>query len=405
MEDMICRYRRITSGAALLGAILLICSQAHATVFSVRKDGAVLCNGQPIFPAGFYHVSWQGRHKAPEQHDDLKAVAATGATLFHPSINRQKADETMLDIAASNGVYVIGSVNPKIRAEIAGKFSSHPAILGWNIGDDVSKLKSGEPIRTEHEKIKRASPDKLTYVSAYNSGEDWFPGLGAEAWMEAGAEIIGMQSYPIPWEAEVGRFGAFDYAPGHHSTCNYRARPFYAIKRTVEKARGFGHKAVFSNTQCFKWKRKGAHWRKPTPAELRNMTYQAVVAGANGILFYTFYDSGNYLPDAPELLEEGKRLIGELKQIEPYLVSGTWELQIPGENEQDRVFYSTWTCNGKTLFIAVNTDTQNRPLSHPTSGSVIRQLPGNGAGNATIRNGRLWADIPVEGVLVCEISP
>jgi hypothetical protein len=67
-------------------------------------------------------------------------------------------------------------------------------------------------------------------------------------------------------------------------------------------------KAVYANVQAFAWqnKKKGESHpiRVPTFDEVRNMTYQALLAGAKGIIYYTYHDEDWHLSSYPALWGE-----------------------------------------------------------------------------------------------------
>ncbi len=61
--------------------------------------------------------------------------------------------------------------------------------------------------------------------------------------------------------------------------------------------------------------------RYPTPAEHRMMTYMTVQSGAKGFLWYTFkWGQGSLPDDEPVLWQEHKRIMAELKELEPVIV-------------------------------------------------------------------------------------
>lgn len=55
------------------------------------------------------------------------------------------------------------------------------------------------------------------------------------------------------------------------------------------------------------------------------MTYQAMLAGVNGILYYSYYDETAYLPNNKPLWGMLKKLNQEIKTLNPALVSGGFQ--------------------------------------------------------------------------------
>ena len=81
------------------------------------------------------------------------------------------------------------------------------------------------------------------------------------------------------------------------------------------------------------------------------MTYQALVAGVKGIIYYTYYDRSWYLPDHPQLWEGLKSLVPEINTMTPFLLQGSWrKIDVNYQN----VFGAIWVLNDKALVIITN---------------------------------------------------
>ncbi len=369
----------------------------------VLPGGAIAADGKPFYPVGFYHVSWVKDRMGADALADFRAIAGDGFDFLHPTIDLRPDCEKTLALAAREGLWVIPEVNAKVLERVIAKHRHQPAILAWNVGDDITGEATVEEVRARCERVKALSPRHLTYASAYNSGEAWLGKPGAEAWFGAGVDLLGMQSYPVPWEPEHGRHGGFDYAPGPHAKGNFRARVFYGMRRTVDKARAAGRHGVIANLQSFRWDRKGPQWRWPSPDEAENMTWQAVVAGVNGILYYTYYDEGSFIPDRPELWDRLKRLRADLETLEPVLAGGR---RTPGpapEEPGQAVFWSFWEHAGELTLIAVNTSPDRNPapvaidLPEGAAGPYQPAFPGKPL-RLGISGRRLEGALPFEGV-------
>ncbi len=398
---------RLCRSAVLLLLVATV-SFAAPPRLEVRPGGAVTADGKSFFPVGFYHVSWVKDRMGADALADFRSIAAGGFDFLHPTIDLRPDCAKTLDLAAREGLWVIPEVNAKALERVVEKYRDAPAILAWNVGDDITEEASVDEVRARCARVKALSPRHLAYASAFNSGEKWLEKPGAAAWFGAGVDLLGMQNYPVPWEPEHGRHGGFDYAPGPHAKGNFRARVFYGMRRTVDQARAAGNRGVIANLQCFRWNRPGAKWRWPTPEELENMTWQAVVAGVNGILYYTYYDEGTFLPDQPALWERVKRIRADLKALEPVLVGGTRSPGPAPEKPGQSVFWSLWEHAGALTVIAVNASPSRDPAA------VEIELPADGAGayqsvldgrpvRLKLDGRRLTGAIPFEGVEVGRI--
>jgi len=376
---------------------------------SIRDDGAIVIESKPIFPVGFYHVSWVRERMGKAQRADMAMVQHAGFTLFAGTVDMRADSVKLIDQAESTGVWLIPEVNFKAMPKVISKLNQRKGVLAWIVGDDVNEKESAQIITERCKLVKKLAPQHLTYVSAYNSGEKWLGKPGVETWLKAGVDIIGMQSYPIPWDRQHGRFGGFDFAPGPHAKSNYRARVFYGMRRTVLKARQFENRAVLANLQAFKWNRKGKQWRYPTPGELRNMTYQALVAGVNGILYYTFYDETSYLPDQPELWKSAIDLGKQIKQLEPILISGKRHEMTDKQDPGRTLFFCIWQHKDELLVIAVNTSEAAGPaevnIQLPVAMTEAKDFFAPSRKTGLSVNGKtLKVKIGHEGVLVLRVS-
>jgi hypothetical protein len=405
------KTRPLSAVCVLLGFTFLHLSfslSAAPPRLEVRTDGAIVADGRPFFPVGFYHVSWGKDRMGDDARADFRAIAAGGFDFLHPTIDLRPGCAETLDLAAREGMWVIPEVNARVLERVIARHRDAPAILAWNVGDDVTGEASVEEVRKRCERVKALSPRHLTYASAYNSGEKWIGKPGAEAWFGAGVDLLGMQSYPVPWAPEHGRHGGFDYAPGPHAKGNFRARVYYGMRRTVDQARAAGKHGVIANLQCFRWNREGEKWRWPTPDELENMTWQAVAAGVNGILYYTYYDESTFVPDRPAIWGRVKRIRTDLETLEPVLVGGTRTLGPAPEEPGRNVFWSCWKHGNALTVIAVNVSPSRDPepvsidLPEGVGGTYVPALKGRPV-CLKLEGRRLTGAIPFEGVEVGRI--
>ena len=188
---------------------------------SIREDGTIMVNNQPFFPFGLYHDSsyisdWYGSNT--KRLEDLKVISAAGFNTIRPQVGgNYDADVAFLNEAQSNGIYVLSSFNYDKRTKIVDRYKFHPAILGWEIVDDVDHPNNaysvGGVIDWKAE-IKSTDSNRITYVSgAFPTRIEPFFNL---------ADVLGFQSYPI------------DNAP--NVTKPLRSH-YYALKSVTEAAR------------------------------------------------------------------------------------------------------------------------------------------------------------------------
>lgn len=344
----------------------------------IRADGTTMVNNKPFFPFGFYHVSW--RTTAKERMDALKDIAAAGFNTIHASATNLNDYGEFLDEAARLNVYVLTEQNKIGLVNLVKAFKNKPAILGWSIADDVD---SGDftpnNVLESHQQVKTVAPNHVTYVSGNSRKIEHFTNC---------SDIIAMQVYPLI------------FGNGRELSIAYRKLLF--TKEYVEK---ISHKAVYANLQTFDWAveqpenpkyKQGT--RAPTFEEVRNMTYQAILAGAKGIIYYTYHDSVWNLPSAkPELWKKMKSLVPEITSISSFVLNGDFKKIKVGE---DNILAGIWQFQKTALAVVINT-------SFDRNFEVTIELPGNilqantmfteYPGSMSFKNGKLSGFIkPVE---------
>jgi len=313
--------------------------------FYIRADGTTMVDGKPFFPFGLYQASWESADDNPIDH--IRKIAAGGFNIVHASAIQLDNYDEFLDEAERLGVYVISRPDFNILT-LVNAFKHKPAVLGWNLADDVDNGKrTPEQVLTSHLQVKAADPNHVTYVTGYTNQIGHFANC---------SDILAVQTYPV-------REGKWDL----NST--------YSIVSLAREAAAKYNKAVYVNVQAFDWatakpdKYKNA--RPPTAEEVRNMTYQALLAGAKGIVYYSYHYRGGedwHLPDYPELWEGMKSLVPEIKQLSPMLLDGSFTKINTGMSD---VFAGIWELKGEVLAAVINTS-YDRPqevaIALPNSG-------------------------------------
>ncbi|WP_135227868.1 hypothetical protein [Deinococcus fonticola] len=277
------------------------------TVATHRTDGTILVNGQPFFPLGFYHVSW-ARNGTPERRQqDLSRLAGAGFNfVITEGINELDAAnfQSFLKQAQESGVFVMPyGLTPENRRKI----SASPALLGFKIADDANAQLTPQQVEARNEQFKKATPNKLTYLSlavAQNRPETPYFST---------ADLIGNQSYPIG---------------------NDDISVTYPMMRSAVQSAHLKGTVPIANLQSFLWGR-----RKPSPVELRNMTYQAIMAGMKGVVYYAYRAREVDLNQEPVMWSTLQGVAHEVSFLAPYLLSGELMPLQDGTGSQPLVVY------------------------------------------------------------------
>ena len=248
-------------------------------------------------------------------------------------------------------------------------------VFGWNVADDVDNGRvTPANVSNQYCQFIQADPNHLTYISGYTKDEI--------ANFINTVDAVGLQSYP------VGRKGN---------------RPISWTYDVISTARNFARKnrLILGNTQAFRWNPENAataqNARAPNIKEIRNMTYQSLIAGVKGILYFTYYDGYWNFSEHPQLWQQMKQLVPEIKRLSPMLLEGNYQEVNLGEN----ILSGVWTLQNKGFAIIVNTDRDRSlavSLALPTQ-SVRATFP-NRANRLKFDRGKLSGKVPPLGVSV-----
>jgi hypothetical protein len=305
----------------------------------VRTDGTLTINQKPFFPLGLYHVSWDISKEKQIKH--LQEISDVGFNIIHASAPNWDDYEKFLDKANQLGIYVISEENSGALVNFVNRFKNKPAVLGWKLADDVDIYKNGKgfipsEILDLHYKIKKADPDHITYIAGAID-KRIFEFVNT-------ADAIGATAYPV----------------GHQE-----GQPIGWAYHMVSIVRDFALEKhlITAALQAFRWPRKDAPI--PSAPEIRNLTYQSILAGAKGIIYYTYYDETWKLADHPALWNAIKSIIPEIKTIEPFLLNGKFIKQDTGIKT---VKSSLWIFQDQALLIVAN-------MSYSKEKNVLIEIP------------------------------
>ena len=361
--------------------------QTERPMVYYRPDGVFVVREAPFFPLGWYHVSW-----ATDANDRTKAMRTIGDAGYNFISASMRAEDfpggwqAFLTDARDHGVMVLTETKLDWKTCIPA-LKDNPALFGYTAADEPDGGGTYPPQVTGlHESLKQSDHDHPTWatLSAEDSQEKYV-GL---------VDIVAPDPYP------------------YVTTSNEEFRDQLHVFRIVKKAaalaeaRGTTCMAVL---QCF-----GGYevFTLPTFAQVRSMTYQALLAGAKGIVYYTFNDSDLVnnihrfrMEDHPDLWEEMKRIPSEIQTLHPALFQGTRfnvETALPRS-----VYAGGWILPDK-LIVCIGNDSNNNPqeVTIPLPVSTDGQpcpLFGGDPGNLTLKNQQLIGTLKPMETLVFEI--
>jgi hypothetical protein len=339
---------------------------AEATKRKVYIDShqRVIVDGQPFFPLGMY---WGGVNK-----DQLAVYADSPFNCLMP-YGRPKGEQ--LDWIQEHGLKVICSIKdyyagtkwcpknirtvdderPAVEKAVA-ECKDHPAVLAWYLNDELPKSMM-DRLEAHQQWIEELDPDHPTWVVLYQVND-------VRAYLSS-FDAIGTDPYPIPTKPAST---ALDWA------------------RKTRNA-GFGTRSVWQVPQVFDWRayKKSPEdqekYRAPTLLEIRSMAWQSIAGGANGLVFYSWFDLHKMDKVAPfeERWAEVKTMAGEVKELIPVILSIE---EVPKAEAQapDGVVWTLRQTGRETHLIAVNSEPEpaQATFRFPTTLSAFAHEVGEG---------------------------
>jgi hypothetical protein len=273
---------------------------------------------EPVFPFGYYHVSWAGSDA--ERSNALNEIAEAGFNVMHAALDTD--DDAFIAQAERQGVYILTEFNADPPAVIE-KYKDESIIISWTTFDDVDNgTRSLEDVAAVYDSVKSADPGRVTMVSCSYS-ESCGPFLRY-------TDVAGSQSYPIPVEELLSTTLVLNKIRDDSIQTNT---------------------PIWATLQAFAWEDS----RPPTPTEIRNMTYQALIAGARGILYYTYMDQYWDIEAYPEVFEATVELVPEIERLEPMLLEGE-RTELPTESPYLRA--AMWSYGPYVYVIVANTSSE-----------------------------------------------
>lgn len=271
----------------------------------IDTHNRLILNGEPFFPLGMYWGT-----VTPEQ---LDIYAQSDFNCLMPY---QAPSQEIMDAIQARELKVIYTVKdlyfgsagcPKdiLSTEdeyariksIVEQFRDHPALMAWYINDELP-LDMLDRLTLHRQWIEELDPHHPAWVVLYQVDQvrEYLPSY----------DVIGTDPYPIP-SSPPSNAGA------------------YARKMTTALC---GNRAMWQVPQVFNWanykknETDKAAQRPPTFDEMRSMAWQSIAEGANGIIFYSWFDIRRD-PTTPfeEQWEKIKTIAREIKEMSPVLLS------------------------------------------------------------------------------------
>ena len=209
-------------------------------------------------------------------------------------------------------------------------FKDHPLIMGWYINDEIPEC-FNEHIRNRTLTIHELDPDHPT-VSIENKRKHSNTFINT-------TDVYGMDCYPIGLYNKTEDINCYE---GHNKVYN-------DLLKT---------KAMWPVPQIFDWTAvtsMGIKSRAPTLQEMKCMTWQALVAGARGLIFYSILEIFSMSNITP-FESRWKDIIELTDQIWEYkdMILSIEKVHQIEYTENNNVAFRQWKYNGHYYIVIVN---------------------------------------------------
>lgn len=350
----------------------------------IDEHRRLIVDGQPFFPLGMY---WSGI-KEPELETYAQGPFNCLMPYGSPTTNQ-------MDACLARGLKVIYSIKDfysgtrwapahmkteadevaEIRRRVA-LHGRHPALIAWYINDEMPLEMVGR-LAARQRLMEELDPDHPTWVVLYQYDQ-------VRAYLPT-FDVIGTDPYPIPGKPAG-----------------------LALEWTrVTRDQTYGTRAVWQVPQVFDWGayRKGDEREKtraPTLAEMRSMAWQCVAAGANGLVFYSFFDLYKMKERDPfeKRWAEVCAMGAEIRRYIPVLLSVE---PAPGVTVEGPASVATrvWRVGSEVYLLAVNAAPEPAAARVAVEGGTSRVQAEFGTPPVAAADGLLAFSLaPLEPVLV-----
>ncbi|MDP8255924.1 MAG: hypothetical protein P9M14_09250 [Candidatus Alcyoniella australis] len=314
--------------------------RASPNVITFDETGRMSINGQPFFPWGFYGVDHEDGSM-----DELAAIGFNNAETSSGCCQGEQLQEHIdyINAAQDAGLFAwvkalkptsqLDSVPRATLEDYITQRSELPGLMGWYTFDEPGlhgvDVALAQELNDLFNEVAPTIPTTLVMMASvpYETYIDY-------------CNVFMVDPYPVPF-MPIGLVttqiqGALEAAQGRGA--NGGVKPVWGVLQAFDWQLLWGTKPV------------GEPWR-PTPDELRNMAYQAVAAGAQGVVYWNY----SHLR-ASESWEGFQVLARQITSLNAIWVSDTLDSSalMPGDQSTSTVVTRLFQFDGRHYLLAVN---------------------------------------------------
>jgi hypothetical protein len=282
---------RVLSMLILLFAMAAIKASAQTgNRVTINSDNVLVINGKKVFPIGFTTAPPPDA-RAPNGKNGIEELASAGGTFFRTGVNGHDWDEMAIaneqkweDAAARYGMYCwinlrdLAHIKPgdtqreAMLRRVVNQFKNHPGMGLWKGADEPEWGKAKfEPMVRARAIVRELDPNHPMVIMQAPRGT-----VQTMRPYNAAGDITGADIYPI------------SYPPGTHSLLPNKELSMVGDYTRTMMAVADGKMPVWMVLQIA-WSgviHPGKTLRFPTFPEERFMSYQAIINGARGLLYF-----------------------------------------------------------------------------------------------------------------------
>jgi hypothetical protein len=361
---------------------------------SVRSDGAIVRNGNAIFPFGFYNLHWTQPFDDKMKYLDLLFGAGFNVIYMEDAFVTdfyKFLDKTESYSGCSMILGPSNSIGNGYMDHVLYLHKNHNALLGWSLYDDGDDGRvSVDQIKERHDYTKLNDPNHLTFqtLTGYSTER-----RDNRASFMGVTDAYGIQIYPIGQKWSY----AYDYG-GNPLVESYQMAKKY-VETAINK-----NKALITSPQTAVIPDVNPP-KYPSADELRNMLYGHLAAGAKGLLAYDL--SVDLYENHTDLWNECIAVNNEIQNtLKDVLLEGERTVYYTPDNE---FFGTQWEYNNELYVIMgnCNYDTTKQPnmkVPDAYSGGSMAALFSRMNNTMSLSNDRIVGNLPPKEVNVYKIS-
>lgn len=344
----------------------------------VDEHQRLIVDGKPFFPLGMY---WSGLDE-----DQLRIYKQVPFNCLMPYGQPTEEQMDLLQRLGLKAIYTIkdyyygtewcpdsikseADEEPAVRKTVR-EFRGHPALLAWYLNDE-RPLSMLPRLEAHQQWVQEEDPDHPTWVVLYQVGE-----IGRYI---KTFDVIGADPYPIPSQPAA-----------------LAAQWTKVVRDGVAGAR-----AMWMVPQVFRWPEAS---RPPSLAEMRSMAWQCITEGANGLIFYSWFEiwGDKQFPFA-DRWPEIKQVAQEMAEMIPVLLSvdPAPKVEVAGPAA---LHWTARTHEGEGYLFLVN-DSPDPIAATLRFASPPKQVTEHGQGVAVTSDGGLAVTLEGFGVRIYEVRP